>query len=38
MIGGNGYFGQKPDPELLVRWAQVRNAAPLFRVVRGLCC
>lgn len=24
MIGGNAYFGQRPDTELMVRWTQVR--------------
>ena len=31
MIGGNGYFGQKPDPELLVRWAQVNALMPAMQ-------
>lgn len=25
MVGGNAYFGQRPDRELLVRWAQVHS-------------
>jgi len=31
MIGGNAYFGQKPDMELMVRWAQVNALMPAMQ-------
>eukprot|EP00850_Spirogloea_muscicola_P006760 SM000032S12144 [mRNA] locus=s32:710768:722399:- [translate_table: standard] len=31
MIGGNGYFGRKPDMELLVRWAQANAFMPAMQ-------
>jgi alpha-glucosidase (family GH31 glycosyl hydrolase) len=31
MIGGNAYFGQCPDAELLVRWAQVNALMPAMQ-------
>ena len=32
MIGGNAYFGQRPDQELMVRWAQVNALMPAMQV------
>ena len=32
MIGGNAYFGRKPDVELLVRWAQANALMPAMQV------
>ncbi|GBG63182.1 hypothetical protein CBR_g36951 [Chara braunii] len=31
MIGGNAYFGSKPDMELLVRWAQANALMPAMQ-------
>jgi hypothetical protein len=31
MIGGNAYFGQSPDAELLVRWAQANALMPAMQ-------
>lgn len=31
MIGGNAYFGQRPDPELLVRWTQANALMPAMQ-------
>lgn len=31
MIGGNSYFGAKPDAELMVRWAQVNALMPAMQ-------
>ncbi|GJP81436.1 hypothetical protein CLOP_g11587, partial [Closterium sp. NIES-67] len=31
MIGGNAYFGNKPDVELLVRWAQANALMPAMQ-------
>ena len=35
MIGGNAYFGRKPDVELLVRWAQANALMPAMQVSSG---
>eukprot|EP00897_Mesotaenium_endlicherianum_P009994 jgi/Mesen1/9022/ME000565S08339 len=32
MIGGNAYFGRKPDVELLVRWAQANALMPAMQL------
>ena len=32
MIGGNAYFGQRPDQELMVRWTQVNALMPAMQV------
>ena len=31
MIGGNAYFGTKPDPELMVRWTQASALMPALQ-------
>lgn len=31
MIGGNAYFGVKPDSELMVRWAQLNALMPAMQ-------
>lgn len=31
MIGGNCYFGQRPDKELLVRWTQLNALLPAMQ-------
>ena len=31
MIGGNAYFGKRPDSELLVRWAQANALMPAMQ-------
>ena len=31
MIGGNAYFGRRPDRELLVRWAQANALMPAMQ-------
>lgn len=31
MIGGNAYFGQRPDRELMVRWTQLNALMPAMQ-------